>query len=180
MLAWPSFSRKLLIFAAVALWSAAPLLAVKVNVKYAEADYEQWQTWSFEETKAKSDLDIPEREANLATVRDAVIERLEKQGFAQAAEGQTPDFRVAIEGTMREVFDARNIHTDVTDHVAFVMEGGISSYREGTLMIRILDGESGDLVWTGWVTSQVRNPEKPEKQIRRAVKKILKKFPPKR
>ena len=157
---------------------AAPSHARGVNVKHAEADYESWKTWAFLDNPEK--LAAVEAAGNLEVfelIRTAIVERLEKQGFTQAAEGQTPDFWVDVEGTMREVMNVQNIHRQVSDHVAFVMDGGISSYREGTLLIRMLEGE--DVVWTGWVVDEVKDPDKPARQIERAVKRILKQFPPK-
>jgi len=159
---------------------AAPSDARGVNVKHANADYGSWKTWAF--------LDNPEKLAavkaagNLEVfeiIRAAIVERLEKQGFSQAAEGQAPDFWVDVEGTMREVMNVQNIHRQVSDHVAFVMDGGISSYREGTLLVRMLEGGSENVVWTGWVVDEVKDPDKPARQIQRAVKRILKQFPPK-
>lgn len=163
----------------LALVSTAPALATKVNVKYAEADYGSWKTWVFiENAKRLEAREAAEREKIAATIKAAIVENLAKAGYVQATQGQTPDFKVAIDGSMREVFDVRDYHRQISDHVALVMEGGSSSYQEGTLMIRILDGD--EVVWTGWITDEISDPESPEKQLRKAVKKILRKFPPKK
>ena len=157
--------------------AVVPAAATRVNVKYAAADYAAWTTWRFvENPQQKKALEKADRTAIRAIVRSAIAERLEKAGYAPAAAGEKADFQVAIDGSMRDVFDVRDYHKQIAEHVAFVMEGGSSSYREGTLMIRILHGD--DVVWTGWVTEQIEDPEKSEKQIRKAVKKILRRFPP--
>jgi hypothetical protein len=171
--------RRILTALLLSLLAAAPLAATKVNVKYAAADYAGWKTWAFEnKAKQRTDLEMPGRLAARDAARAAVTEFLAAKGYEQAADGETADFRIAIDGAMRDVFDARDIHSKVTDHVAFVMEGGSSSYKEGTLLIRVLDGASGELVWTGWVDEKVKNPENPGSQIRKVIKKILRKFPP--
>ncbi|MEM8933741.1 MAG: DUF4136 domain-containing protein [Acidobacteriota bacterium] len=156
---------------------AVPAEATKVNVKYAAADYDEWTTWAFIENTERDAAAAAAGQAELrALVHAAITERLEAAGFVHAGEGDEPDFLVAMDGSMREVFDVRDYHQQISDHVALVMEGGTTSYREGTLMIRILDGEK--VVWTGWITEEVKDPDKPAKQIRKAVKKILRKFPP--
>ena len=79
---------------------------------------------------------------------------------------------------MSDVFNVQDIHRQISNHVAFVMEGGTNSYREGTLMIRLIDAENDRAVWTGWITERVDNPKKMESKVGKAVKKILRKFPP--
>ena len=170
--------RQILLIFLVALVATVPAGATKVNVKYADADYGSWKTWAF--------ADNPEQDAALEKagrteirerVKAAIAERLEAQGYEQAEDGKA-DFRVAIDGTMSDVFDVQDIHRQISNHVAFVMEGGTNSYREGTLMIRLIDAENDRAVWTGWITERVDNPKKMESKVGKAVKRILRKFPP--
>jgi hypothetical protein len=58
------------------------------------------------------------------------------------------------------------------------MEGGINTYRRGTLLITILDASGEREVWSAWTTEKVKAPQHNEKQINNAVKKLLRKFPP--
>lgn len=173
-------TRKILVASTLLLIGlASPVFGAGVNVKHADADYETWKTWSY--------IGNPERLAALEAagnsaigtrIRQAITKRLSDRGYSQAKEGEVADFRVAIDGNMREVFDVQDYHKQVSDHVAFVLEGGSSSYQEGTLLIRILEGDGEKVVWTGWVTEEIRNPDKPGRQIDRVVKRILKRFPP--
>jgi len=52
-------------------------------------------------------------------------------------------------------------------------------YREGTLILDLMDGNSHNLVWRGWATTDVDEikPDQAEKMIKRAVEKIFRKFP---
>ncbi len=51
----------------------------------------------------------------------------------------------------------------------------------GTLLVDFLDGESKKLVWRSVVTRTLSdNPQKMAKYIKKAVKKMFKKFPPKK
>ena len=161
------------------LLAAVPSSAAKVNLKYTEADYDSWSTWDFAlNAEQEEAMEKAGRAETRAKVKAAITDRLGAKDFVRAATGETPDFLVAIDGSLREVFDVRDYHMKVADHVAFVMEGGTSSYHEGTLMIRVLDASNGEVIWTGWVIEKIKNPNKPDKQIRRVVKKILSSFPP--
>lgn len=172
-------TRTLLVAAVLFALLISPAFARSVNTKHAEADFASWKTWSFIENPARqATIEGAGRQEMAAMVRQAVTDQLISQGYTPAEDGDTPDFRVGIEGAMNEVFDVRNTHKQVNDHVAFVLEGGTSSYREGTLLIRMLEADSGDVVWTGWVTEKVKDSKNPQKRIERVVRRILKRFPP--
>lgn len=55
----------------------------------------------------------------------------------------------------------------------------IYPYREGTLIIDLMDPKSNALVWRGWATAglDMITPEQTEEIISRAVYKIFKRFP---
>ena len=61
--------------------------------------------------------------------------------------------------------------------------GGVSTYeyQEGSLILDFVDAKTKNLIWRGSAKAEVQNirsPEKSEKVIGKAVKAILKKFPP--
>ncbi len=60
---------------------------------------------------------------------------------------------------------------------------GVSTYQyeEGSLILDFVDAKSKKLIWRGAAKAQVQNvdtPEKSEKLINKAVKEILKEYPP--
>jgi hypothetical protein len=60
------------------------------------------------------------------------------------------------------------------------METNIYSYREGTLILDLMDSKTNNLIWRGWAVSPLNSsykPEEIEKLINKAVFKIFKKFP---
>jgi hypothetical protein len=59
------------------------------------------------------------------------------------------------------------------------MHTDIYSYREGTLILDLMDRKTNNLVWRGWAKSAIDNidPEKVDELIKEAVGKIFKKFP---
>jgi hypothetical protein len=55
---------------------------------------------------------------------------------------------------------------------------GARSYREGTIIIDIIDRAEGTLVWRGWSASEVRQDRYTDDRLRRLTSSILKDFPP--
>jgi len=54
----------------------------------------------------------------------------------------------------------------------------VQAYQEGLLMIDIILGSSKELVWRGWLTGIIEEPNSAGQKIDNAVKEILHKFPP--
>jgi hypothetical protein len=60
------------------------------------------------------------------------------------------------------------------------METNIYSYREGTLILDLMDSKTNNLIWRGWAISLLNSSYKPdeiEKLIKTVVARIFKKFP---
>ena len=52
------------------------------------------------------------------------------------------------------------------------------AYQEATLSLDFVDAESNELLWRGWYVGKIRDGQLSEKKINKAVKRIIKKFPP--
>ncbi len=122
-------------------------------------------------------------------IRAAVATELTARGFTRE-ETAEPDFFVAC----YPIFRTR--HTRTTTRVGFGGGGwyrpwgyrvGTSfsqthSYREGTLVIEIVDAHTNQLVWQGTdegVLTGLDDPERANDAVASAVKDTLAKFPPK-
>ncbi len=110
-------------------------------------------------------------------LRNAIERQLESQGFEPAVDGD-PDFLVSFDGAMESVASSDAMHHDIRPGIAWVMEGSVNSFSRGTLIITVRDGKSQTVVWSAWTTEKVKDPGNPDKQVDRAVKKLLKRFPP--
>jgi hypothetical protein len=54
------------------------------------------------------------------------------------------------------------------------------SYREGSLIIDIMDEKSKNLIWRGWAVAPIDRtypPEQADKLINLAIEKVFRKFP---
>lgn len=122
-------------------------------------------------------------------VRAAVEQQLAAKGYAAAASGAEPDFLV----TYYPVFRDRRVRTTTTVGVG----GGwrysrwgygvgtrfseVHHYKEGTIVVEIVDGRSNQLVWqcaaVGALTA-LDDPEEAQERVAQAVADMLQKFPP--
>ncbi len=143
-----------------------------------DADFSDYSTYDWSEPEAKPEGSPLAVGGALDTkIRNAIDARLQAQGFEPAID-EEPDFIVSFDGAMETVTDFDGLRRDITPGVAWVMEGSINSYGRGTLIITIRDGETEMVVWSAWTTEKVKDPDNPDRQVGRAVKKLLKKFPP--
>ena len=55
----------------------------------------------------------------------------------------------------------------------------VDNYIEGTLVLDFVDATTKELAWRAYCKGSIRNPHKKDKVINKAVKKAIKKFPPK-
>lgn len=59
------------------------------------------------------------------------------------------------------------------------MQTNVYAYREGTLILDLMDKKTNDLIWRGWAVSAVEgvDPAEVDELIKTAVMRIFKKFP---
>jgi hypothetical protein len=104
-------------------------------------------------------------------VQSAVNAELAKKGYTKIEEGH-PDFLVAY------YFTSRN-RVDVTHHYGYwYPHTSVYQYKEGTLIVDIVDRVDKQLIWRGWATGTLEDRSRVKDQIDYSVQKLMKKFPP--
>ena len=118
----------------------------------------------------------PEGRARLVDqiVREAVESELKAKGLVPA--GGEPDLWISYVAFSQAAAHGAIYH----GHGGFA---GLELrrteiYAEGNLVLEFLDGSTEKLVWRGWARAGI-NPEKVGKKARKAVRKMLQRFPPK-
>ena len=170
----------LLIPAALCLLAPAAAPAAKESgIRFdPQADFGSYETYDWAEGGHKPEGSPMAVGGAIDTkVRNAIDRELRTRGYEPAID-EEPDFLISFDGAMETVTDFEGLRQEITGGVTWVMEGGINSYRRGTLMISIDEAGSGKAVWSAWTTEKVKDPKNPDKQIDKAVRKLLKKFPP--
>jgi len=56
----------------------------------------------------------------------------------------------------------------------------VRSYKQGTLVLDIVDARTHKLVWMGILEKEVRSSDPPGKRMQKSITKLLKNFPPKK
>lgn len=136
-------------------------------------------------------------------IRNAVDRELARIGYQRVTSG-TPDFRVAFRVVTEK--STERYYSSAASYGFYPYFGlhgfghghlGHSHFRryafgpyyepvtrerlEGTLVLDIIDGHTGELIWRGWATDKLRSNPKPkdvQRYVASAVEKILERFPP--
>ena len=164
------------VLAAIGLVSAAK---ADTGMKFdAEADFESYATYGWIlDTEKPEGSPLAPGAATDTQIRNAIDAQLRDQGFEQAV-GTEPDFLISYDGALEPILDIESERRQITEGVAWVVEGSIRSYYRGTLVITITPNGAESPAWTGWTTEKVKNRGNVEGKIKKAVRKILRQFPP--
>ena len=120
--------------------------------------------WATDQQKKTGDVRIDNSILN-ARIRKAVDSQLASQGY-EKVDSEPADFLVAY-------------HASVTYRLELTWY--IGDYDEGTLILDILDPQTKHLKWRGTAKTAVMfsaTPERRERKINQAVRRILERFPP--
>lgn len=121
-----------------------------------------------------------------ATVRDAVVAQLERRGYAPRA--RDPDFLVSFHVTVRdlppvELCQMRNDVLSAVPHreVEVCRVTDVSRlqphYRQGTLIVFVVDRREGLLLWQGVAEGTAASAREARARIREAVDRMFRDFP---
>ena len=104
-------------------------------------------------------------------VKGAVNAQMALKGYTRIEEGH-PDFLIAYYFTTRNRVDVTHYYGYWYPHTS------VYQYKEGTLIVDIVDRVNKQLIWRGWATDALENRSRLNEQINYVVEKLLKKFPP--
>jgi hypothetical protein len=113
-------------------------------------------------------------------LKNAIIAELAKKGITQNE--NNPDLLIAFNITVKDgetiiyhQAPERNDIAPIAEHIHAI------PYLKGTLVLGIADKAQSKLVWESVAVSYMDiNPELTDKDIRKGIKAVLKKFPPKK
>ena len=122
-------------------------------------------------------------------VSAAVEQELAARGFRRET-GADPDFLVVYYPVYRELKYRTGEHIGIGSWGFHPFGIGISTglsqehrYKEGTLVLEIVDFKANQRVWQAsaeGALTDLRTPEQADRQVARAVRKLLERFPPKK
>jgi len=138
------------------------------------ASFGSYHTYSWEQVKTSDPLWEPR-------IKDAVDHALQAKGWQKVESGA--DVAVMAVGSTRNQQEYNTFYNGLGGW----RWGGfgetqttVENYRVGTLVLDLYDAKNKQLIWRGTSSDTLSNkPEKNEKNLDKAVDKMLKDFPPK-
>lgn len=167
-------SSPLALFAAILLGSCTSTVDLQVRAEYSRtASFNEWKTFRFASGPSRSGRGhYPMYEQ---IIRSAIEEELTARDYTRIEEG-APDFRVAFELVFRG--DSKPQVTPQTSGAEPQAKSYAGGRPSGTLIVKMLDPLSGQVLWTGQISNIQMNAITTEKKLRNAVWRVLAEFPP--
>ena len=115
-------------------------------------------------------------------IRTAIDAQLRSKGFTATASKQ-PEFLVAYHVGMKDMIKGSSTQNYIGDrvHGTYTTLSDVHPYKEGTLLIDIVDAASNQLVWQATALAEVEEgltPEERDERINGIVRAMLAHFPP--
>lgn len=118
-----------------------------------------------------------------ARIRTAIDAQLRSKGFTSTV-SETPEFLVAYHIGMKDMMKGSSTQNYIGDaaYGTYTTVSDIQPYKEGTLLIDIVDAVSKEVVWRASALAEVEEgltPEERDKRMNSIVRAMLSHFPPK-
>jgi hypothetical protein len=117
-------------------------------------------------------------------VRQAVEQELLARGYARAPDGRS-EFELQYHVILKDRTKIRSYPTGYYGYRSYPYGyygtlGGVSSYhyKEGTLIIDVIDASTHRLAWRGWAVGVARKGYYTDETVVEAVRAVLERFPP--
>lgn len=170
--------KKITVFLMIMLFLCAGCSSVHVRTDYdRDADFSAYHTYSW----------LPHSEKGHKLMRNKMVRRevvaavnreMKESGFREVSR-QEADLLITY------YIGARN-RVDVTRYGYRYGRWGrihprrmsVHSYKEGTLIVDLVDTETRELVWRGWASSVLHGREGISRDINNSVRELFKRYPP--
>ncbi len=177
------FQRAVLALVLLLAFSGCARLYERVDMNYNRSvDFSALETYDWRALQGQAETNADD----LALIRRFVDTDLKAKGLRQVQED--PDFQVVVLLKRARQVGTQEVQGTQTADRRFALtrphiQGGpvTWSYEEGTLVVAFVRPQTNHLVWRGAFRTnldKIRTPERRPAVIERAVKKIMKKFPP--
>lgn len=145
-----------------------------VRTDYSKAaTFSDWQSFRFASISERSDYQRYPRFERMA--QEALETGLTNRGYTRIEEG-SPDFRVSFELIFRGGKKAQAAPEGKSAEPMATAYGGSS--QRGTLVVKMHDPITAEILWTGQIAEIKMNVIEPRKELDKAVRRLLIEFPP--
>ena len=113
-------------------------------------------------------------------IRRAADKLIQGNGFQRVERDASPDLMINYVGMGNDYFQAEGITKEIAPGVKWIGDPhahSMRSYREGTLVFEVIDTETEEMIWSGWVTELAPTIEKLRAKAEKATRKVFRHFP---
>lgn len=135
--------------------------------------FHEWKRFRFASDSTRTDYQRYPRFERMA--QEALETELVDRGYTRLADG-SPDFRVSFDLIFRGSKKSRAAPEDKSAEPKATAYGGSS--QRGTLVVKMHDPVSAEILWTGQISEIKMNVIEPQKELNKAVRRLLMEFPP--
>jgi hypothetical protein len=156
--------------------------SISVQTDYDEsAPFESYKTYIVEQPRPESGMRGQRNPWLTKEIIETIRPVLEERGLTRAEDRTEADLVVVFYGAARQQRDfvPPAYHVGRWGGVWRTGMGRVVRYKEGTLVIDMVDKGRKELVWQG-VGKGVLNPDNPGETFTEAVRKVLESYPPKK
>ena len=142
-----------------------------------EVDFSRYQTFKMLKShKERNKFGVLDNQLNRTRIRRAVISALEEKGYRMIEKGRA-DFLVATYISLQKKIDVTTY-----GYHGWRSPGPrykeVRRYKEGAIIIDIIDSKKKQLVWRGAAEDALRYEDNLEEDVKDAVEAVMKDFPP--
>ncbi len=142
-------------------------------------DLTAYKTYKWSNRKIKDDALVRNPMLH-RQVKSSVNRVLQDKGFI-LSDADSVDFEVVVFGNVQSKSSSINVSRyQMQDAAPWAGRADMASYDEGTLVIEIIDGAAGEMVWRNYesgIVGQAKSPEKLQAAMDETVARILQDFP---
>lgn len=154
------------------LFSCSP---ISVHTDYdREVDFSGYQTFQWMPYPKDSKNAVPRSSLLDKRIRRAVEQELESKGYVIRERGRA-DALLAYHVAVRRKVDVSHVQYGYWWRRRATY---VTRYKEGTIVLDIVDPKRKELMWRGTAAGVVGSPEESAERIRNSVTKMLEKYPP--
>ena len=160
-------------------WAAKP---AEVRAA-AGVDFSQYATYAWAPHDFIED-DHPLRDGSMLDmkIKNTADGLLKGKGYQLLDKDAEHDLLINYVGYGEDVFESEGTTAEIASGVKWIGDvnaHSMRSYREGTLVFEVIDRESGEMVWSGWVTEAAPSIDKLRNKAEKATRSVFKHFPDK-
>ena len=115
-------------------------------------------------------------------IKNTAKAELEKKGLREAGPGEEPDLLLTYYGGIEDNLQLEGVRYELAPHVVWTGAAPLEATRDfqvGSLILDMADARTEKVVWSGIVTGKAATRSKLREQVEKAIRKVLKQYPPK-